>query len=194
MFFTALVRKQSGFTLVELMVAVAIIALLAVIGFTFFSAAQKNARDAERRSEVIAIAKAIESAQDPALNNYVYNPTVALRDFPGRTTALPVFEDPQNQPPVLNTKPRYCIAVVSTTTPPNAPNNWISASVINGCQNAPGAGQPTYRPVNASINGVVAPGVLRLYDTTNGLVRAWTLCSAMETGSNPFCIRSGNAR
>ena len=44
-----LIRKK-GFTLIELMIVVAIIAILSVIGVTIFAGIQKNARDAKRRA------------------------------------------------------------------------------------------------------------------------------------------------
>lgn len=49
-----------GFTLVELMVVIAIIAILAIVGITIFTGTQRTARDARRRSDVEAIAKAVE--------------------------------------------------------------------------------------------------------------------------------------
>lgn len=52
--------KKTGFTLVELLVVIAIIAVLSVIGITVFSGIQKNARDARRRADIDAIAKAFE--------------------------------------------------------------------------------------------------------------------------------------
>lgn len=52
--------KKNGFTLVELLVVVSIIAILSVIGITIFASAQKTARDARRKSDVDAIAKTAE--------------------------------------------------------------------------------------------------------------------------------------
>lgn len=49
-----------GFTLVELLVSIAIIAVLSVIGLTLFSTAQQAARDAKRRQDLKAIAAALE--------------------------------------------------------------------------------------------------------------------------------------
>ncbi len=54
-----------GFTLVELMVVIAIIAILAVAGLVLFTTATKNARDSKRRADVDAIAKAIEQNANP---------------------------------------------------------------------------------------------------------------------------------
>ncbi|MBI2196755.1 prepilin-type N-terminal cleavage/methylation domain-containing protein [Candidatus Daviesbacteria bacterium] len=57
----ALVRNPSGFTLVELLVVVAIIAVLSVIGITIFTGVQKNARDARRRADIDSISSAWEA-------------------------------------------------------------------------------------------------------------------------------------
>lgn len=54
------VNKSRGFTLVELLVVISIIAILSVIGITIFTGAQKNARDSRRRADVDSISKALE--------------------------------------------------------------------------------------------------------------------------------------
>lgn len=54
-------RNCKGFTLVELLVVISIIAILAVVGFTVFSGVQKGARDAKRRADIEGISKALES-------------------------------------------------------------------------------------------------------------------------------------
>lgn len=58
-----------GFTLVELLVVISIIAILSVIGITIFSSAQKAARDAKRRADLKAIANALEQFKT-ATGNY----------------------------------------------------------------------------------------------------------------------------
>lgn len=52
--------ESKGFTLVELMVVITIIAILSVIGVTVFSGVQKNARDTVRRGDINALATALE--------------------------------------------------------------------------------------------------------------------------------------
>ncbi|MDD5416012.1 MAG: type II secretion system protein [Candidatus Daviesbacteria bacterium] len=54
-------NNPSGFTLVELLVVVSIIAVLSIIGITIFSGVQKNARDARRKADIDSISKAWEA-------------------------------------------------------------------------------------------------------------------------------------
>lgn len=55
------IRVQKGFTLVELMVAISIVAVLAAIGFTLFQTTQASARDAKRRADVDSMSTAMET-------------------------------------------------------------------------------------------------------------------------------------
>lgn len=53
-------KVNSGFTLVELLVVISIIAILSVIGVTVFSGVQNNARDAKIKADFDAMYKNIE--------------------------------------------------------------------------------------------------------------------------------------
>lgn len=53
-------KNPQGFTLVELLVVVSIIAILAVIGFVVLGNVTNNARDARRKADVDSISKAYE--------------------------------------------------------------------------------------------------------------------------------------
>lgn len=55
------INNPEGFTLVELLVVISIIAILSIIGITVFTGVQKSSRDARRKGDIEAIAKALES-------------------------------------------------------------------------------------------------------------------------------------
>jgi prepilin-type N-terminal cleavage/methylation domain-containing protein len=62
-------KKLFGFTLVELLIAIAVLALLAAVALTVYNGFQRNARDAKRKADVESFAQAFES-------NYDDHPTV----------------------------------------------------------------------------------------------------------------------
>src|SRR3989344_4693644 len=78
-----LLRKRSckGFTLIELMVVVAIIAILSVIGISIYINLQKGVRDGIRRTEINGLAKSIEISKDPTASKYVYTITNYQTDY-----------------------------------------------------------------------------------------------------------------
>lgn len=54
------VQSVAGFTLVEVLIVIAIIAVLATLGAVFYYNFQKNARDSRRKAEVRAMRNALE--------------------------------------------------------------------------------------------------------------------------------------
>ena len=75
-------RYARGFTLIELIIVVAIIAILSTIGLTVYSGIQRGARDAKRQSDIQEIQKALE--QFYALNRYY----PGANSHPGNLTTL----------------------------------------------------------------------------------------------------------
>lgn len=62
--------RPNGFTLIELMVVVAVIAILATLGVSNFSAAIRRTRNAGRQADVEAVAKALETCYDVPSGTY----------------------------------------------------------------------------------------------------------------------------
>ena len=54
-------RHNHGFTIVELLIVIVVIAILAAITIVAYNGIQNRARDAQRLSDITAIAKALES-------------------------------------------------------------------------------------------------------------------------------------
>ncbi len=53
-------KKQAGFTFIEVLIAVSIIGILTTIGLSTYSAAQKKSRDSKRKADLEAIRSALE--------------------------------------------------------------------------------------------------------------------------------------
>ncbi len=60
--------KNKGFTLVELMVVISIIAVLSTIGLVYYGDFTKNSRDAKRQSDLKLIQSALEDYRADSLN------------------------------------------------------------------------------------------------------------------------------
>jgi len=56
-------KKEKGFTLIELLIVVSILAILITLGYQSFTGSQKKARDAQRKSDLRQIQKALELYQ-----------------------------------------------------------------------------------------------------------------------------------
>lgn len=106
-------NNTSGFTLVELMVVITIIAILSVIGITIFTGAQKSARDGVRQQDIQAISKALEV--NKVANTTTYQPLLPAQFVEG----IPL--DP------LGSVRQYCVLSRTDTTTPVKPTAWGAA-------------------------------------------------------------------
>lgn len=163
-----------GFTLIELMIVMVIIAILITIGLSVYSGAQKSARDAIRRSQVDQFAKALEASRNPATGVYTYSVTsttpITSADFPDG------LADPSAQ--------AYCINLNTSASPPaTCDTAWTAAA--NTCPGAcVGVGYITLTAAlkTSATNLDLLP--------TDGQVKGWTLCASLEGSSSTFCKKS----
>lgn len=125
-------KNNRGFTLVELLVVVAIIAILSVIGLTIFTSAQSNARDARRKSDIEAIANALETGKEVA--SLTYKP-LTIGQFSGGSI------------PIDSTTAKYCIKVDTTVTAVADPATWAGGTAATAC---PPAGDGTWVEIGST--------------------------------------------
>lgn len=73
-------KKRLGFTLVEVLVTVSIIAILTSVGLATYTGAQKRSRDARRMADLEAVRSALElyRADNPTVG---YPTTAGLNDY-----------------------------------------------------------------------------------------------------------------
>lgn len=155
-------KTQKGFTLVELLVVVAIMAILATVAATIFSSTQSRARDGKRQADVSAIAKALEANKTSGSVTY---PALSGTWFAGGNVPTEA----------AGYVPQYSIVSPSSGTPSTAakPVAWASTS-------------PNPTAIAGTAVATVASGI----PVSTANFSAFQVCALLENGTAPniFCI------
>lgn len=104
---------KKGFTLIELLVVVTIIAILSAIGLSVFTNAQKKARDARRRADIVEIQNSMERAFQDSVTA-VYAAPLAANFAQGSVPTDPLAGAAYSSS-VANTAYRLCASLEITT-------------------------------------------------------------------------------
>lgn len=88
--FTAFMKTERGFTLIELIVAITIIAILAAVGLVIFNGMTSKAKAAKQQSDVQAISTALETKYDFSKGKYKVDPDDPLQGSDFADGKIPV--------------------------------------------------------------------------------------------------------
>lgn len=163
------IKNPCGFTLIELMVVISIIAILAVVGIVIFGNAQSKARDGRRKADIDSIADALETNKPAGSLNY---PSTELSDVTKLFSGGVIPTDPK-------VGESYCITVDYTNPPLLSPPANAVAGSGGGQWSTRGtcpSGPPAYAAFStSSLNNGGSPA---------GPVSTWTICALLEANSN----------
>lgn len=165
---------ETGFTFIEVLVAIAILAIISVIGMTYYGTAQSSARDGKRIHELTTIGNVLEinkktnSGYQP-ITSGMFNNLV----FPGGITSEAL--DPQGYP--------YCISsslalVAPSFLPPDliGVSDWDNTAGNTHCPTSPSGW--------SKINGL---------QPTDGTA-SWTICTRLENKGSPTAFCKSNSQ
>lgn len=161
--------KQKGFTLVEIMVAITIIAVLAAVGIVVFGGVQKQARDSKRSQDLDALATAFEGKKQPG--SILYS-ALTTSEFTGGTFT----KDPKDP------DQKYCLWG-KTDVPPVAP--LTQAEIAASWTTYTGCGAVT----GATYQEEIKSGMTML-DSDSKQVTSWTICAKLEANTGIICKTS----
>jgi type II secretion system protein G len=139
----SILKKQGGFTLLELLIVIVIIGILALLIIPNITSAPKKARDTKRKTDITTLRKGLE---EYFVNNNVY--PAALTDL--TTGSAPIVK-------TLPTDPKNTGAYVYTYTPANTNTTYTLTACLENDQDA-----------SDNVIAPVSPCTTKTFQMTNG--------------------------
>jgi general secretion pathway protein G len=138
-----LLKRQGGFTLLELLIVIVIIGILALLIIPNITSAPKKARDTKRKTDVTTLRKGLE---EYFVNNNVY--PNALTDL--TTGSAPIVK-------TLPTDPKGSPWMQYTYTPANSNSTYTLSACLENDQDA-----------GANVTAPVSPCTTKTFQLVNG--------------------------
>ena len=139
----SVLKKQGGFTLLELLIVIVIIGILALLIIPNITSAPKKARDTKRKTDITTLRKGLE---EYFVNNNVY--PAALTDL--TTGSAPIVK-------VMPTDPKNTGAFVYTYTPANSNSTYTLTACLENDQDN-----------SANVIAPVSPCTTKTFQVVNG--------------------------
>jgi prepilin-type N-terminal cleavage/methylation domain-containing protein len=135
---SSLLKKEKGFTLIEIVLVLAIAGLILVIVFLALSGAQKSRRDTQRKTDIGRVAAQLE--QYASNNNGDYPTTAALLGNFVAAYITPNATDYQDP----STGAQYTIAYSNGNAPATGTMDYMNGDDCNGATMQAGGGARSY--------------------------------------------------
>lgn len=198
-------KRRTGFTLIELMIVIVIMAILMVLAVINLRSTQPNSRDASRASDVATIARGLEQRYSNALSTFPDSTPVQVFLADGNCTgsSTKAALSAGSYPSVMEIN--YVKGATDSTTtfcPATPPGNFLTEDLPGtdaGSFTAPNGGQfvpatATGTPSSATIgdNFVYQPltATGALCSNLEVACTKFTIYYNSETGSNPVTVTS----
>lgn len=185
-------KRKKGFTLIELMIAISIVAIISAIGLVSYSQSQLIARDAKRKQDLRAISVALELYRQN--NDQLYPNTNTNNGSGGSYTAGALLSNGAN-PWITQLTTSYINSVPKD--PKTFTGNPLSSNLITGYSYWAGRTSGGSCPSGSSNEGqyyILAAGLENENDPESNKNKSYKDCAGADivstSNKTPFIITS----
>jgi len=176
--------RAPGFTIVELLIVIAVIGVLVALSFVAYNGIQQNARDKSILSDIDAVAG--EVTRYGTKNNGVYGPAVQWYSAAGANANIQFTPSSGNVIDVVASTSEYCVRGYNPKSNKNSINNAESkGSSTNACSLLPAS----------AASGGSAPVIPSSWTDRNVAAgtKNWTAVAMSSDGTKMYATASGES-